>query len=278
MKMKDKNNNMVTRRVARFLPLYLFTFLPLLWSCSSDSDDHQSTDNSIHATFTKAAKPSWAIDWSSNAVAPDWQDPASTEFECSMDLLVNMEEQYLPYSTDNDMVAIFYGDECRGVSYRNVMADGGVTYLLHAKGSSEEIGQPMNLRFYCDQLHLITIPEWKPLFTPNNLTFDAHQLKLTLQNGNSKYPYRTYVIVKHTKELPFYLTKDDMWGAFIGDECVGIGKAYLYENFSWQFEVYCKDFTQLAELRYYSADKGGIYTFNTQIPLNGNFLIVEVDF
>ena len=279
MKMKVYYINKVITRVVRSLPFYLFTFLPLLCACSSDSDDHLADDSIFRATFAKAEKPSWTIDWSSNDKTPDWQDPASTSFECSMDLLVKLEEQYLPYSTDNDMMAIFYGDECRGVSYRNVMENGGVTYLLHAKGSSEEIGEPMTLYYYCDQLHLITSPLWRPFFTPNNLTFDAHQLTLTLQDGNAKYPYSTTVLIKSSKELPFVMTTNDEWGIFVGDECIGVGKpAYTQDSEGWQLVAYCRDFSKQAQLRYYSADKGGIYTFDKPFPLNGNFLIMNIQF
>ncbi len=53
--------------------------LTLLWGCSSDEDEKGGD-----LTFTESAKPTWRVDWFSTAAPPDWHDPASTAYECSM--------------------------------------------------------------------------------------------------------------------------------------------------------------------------------------------------
>ena len=192
--------------------------------------------------------------------------------------MVTLEDNFLKYSSDNDMLAVFLNNECRGVSYRNVMNDGGVTYLLHIKGSSEEVGKQMELRYYCDMLHYMSIPGWTPSFEPNNLMTSAYQLVLRPEDGSKKYPLRTTVLIEHSNELPFTIKQNDLLGIFNGDECLGVAELDIYDNSKWRIEAFSNDMTKPVQFRYYSADKGGVYTFPMSIPLNGNFVIVEVEF
>ena len=257
--------------------LFALCLLPFAFSaCSSDDNDDPLTNE--RPTFMAAERPDWEVDWSSDVARPDWQEPDPTKFECSMDLMVTLEDNFLKYSSDNDMLAVFLNDECRAVSYRNVMKDGGVTYLLHVKGSSEEVGKQMELRYYCDMLHYMSIPGWTPSFEPNNLMTSAYQLNLRPEDGSTKFPYHTTILIQHTNDLPFCITKDDQLGIFNGDECLGVADDGSYENNCWQIEVYSNDMTKPVQFRYYSADKGGVYTFPMSIPQNGNFVIVEVEF
>ena len=258
--------------------LFALCLLPFAF-CACSSDDNDDPQKDTRPTFTTVTqRPNWEVDWSSDASRPDWQEPDPTKFECSMDLMVTLEDNFLKYSSDNDMLAVFINDECRCLSYRNVMNDGRVTYLLHIKGSSEEVGEQMELRYYCEQLHYLSSPRWTPAFEPNNLMTSAYQLLLRPEDGSTKYPYHTTILIQHTNDLPFCITKDDQLGIFNGDECLGVADDDSYENNCWQIEVYSNDMTKPVQFRYYSADKGGVYTFPISIPLNGNFVIVEVKF
>lgn len=276
MMMKDNNIEMVIRRVARFLPLYLLTFLPLLWGCSSDSDNGNSSNDKV--IFTESASPTWAIDWSSDATFPNWQEPVSEDFECSMDLLVTLNDEYLPFSTDNDVMSVFIGGECRAISYRNVMNNGDVVYLLHIKGSSEEVYMNMELRFYCDKLHALNISQAIPPFIPNNLMEETYQLWLDPYDGSTKYPYYTQLAVMLPKQLPFTFSENDKMAVFVGDECRGIGSyaPELYDD--WRVNVYSKQPNETAQIRYYSADKGGVYTILKTITLNDDMQLVNIEF
>ena len=242
-------------------------FVLAAWGCSSggDADNGNNGGNTqsdivYTATFVSAPRPSWAIDWTSDATMPDWQEPTSEDFECSMDLLVTLGEDYLPYSTDDDVMAVFIGDECRALSYRNVMTNGNVAYLLHVRGNSEEVDHPMRLHFYCDQLHTMNITEAIPPFTPNNLMGEAYQSILDLGDESIKYPYSTEMAVVLPDKLPFTVSDGDMLAVFVGDECRGIGicDPELFEG--WRIVVYSKQPHETAQIRYYSAEKGGIYT------------------
>ena len=258
--------------------LFALCLLPFAF-CGCSSDDNDDPLKDTRPTFTTVTqRPNWEVDWSSDASRPDWQEPDPTKFECSMDLMVTLEDNFLKYSSDNDMLAIFLNGECRGVSYRNVMNDGGVTYLLHIKGSSEEVGEQMELRYYCEQLHYLSSPNWSPTFEPNNLMTSAYQLLLRPEDGNTKYPSRTSVFIEHPNELPFTMSPSDLLGVFCGDECYGVAELDIYDYSKWRIEAFSNDMTKPVQFRYYSADKGGVYTFPISIPLNGNFVIVEVEF
>lgn len=257
--------------------LFALCLLPFAFcACSSDDNDDPLTNE--RPTFMAAERPDWEVDWSSDVARPDWQEPDPTKFEYSMDLMVTLEDNFLKYSSDNDMLAVFINDECRGVSYRNVMKDGGVTYLLHVKGSSEEVGKQMELRYYCDMLHYMSIPGWTPSFEPNNLMTSAYQLVLRPEDGSKKYPLRTTVLIEHSNELPFIIKQNDLLGIFNGDECLGVAEPDPLNYATWQIEAFSNDKTEHVQFRYYSVDKGGVYIFPMSIPLNGNFIIVPVKF
>lgn len=245
-----------------------------VWGCSSDGDN----DGAPTSTFVKSPRPTWAIDWSSNVAMPDWQEPISEDFECSMDLLVTLSPEYRAYSTDNDVMAMFIGDECRALSYRNEMANGNVAYLLHVKGSSDEVDLPMELRFYCEQLHTMNVTNAVPPFTPNNLMGVAYQLELNIGDESTKYPYSTELNIKLPDELPFSVSDDDMLAVFVGNECRAIGgrNPELFEG--WRMVVFSKQANESAQIRYYSEEKGGIYTFLKTFTLNDRLQQVNIAF
>ena len=251
----------------------MMAVLTSLWACSSDDATPWKG-----STFVTSAKPTWAIDWTSNATTPNWQDPDATKFECSMDLLIDLEDEIVPLSTDGDMMAVFIDGECRGVSYRNVMSSGRINFLLHVKGSSEEDGTPMELRYYCDGVHHLTISEAISCFVPNNLMDKTYQLVLEMGNESTKYPTTTMMSLTMPKQLPFTPSDNDMLAVFVGDECRGIGSqnAELYEG--WRMMVYGVRVGESAQIRYYSAEQGRVYTLTKPYTLNGEIVVDELQF
>ena len=249
--------------------------LTIAWGCSSSDDDKHQWGGS---TFVASEKPTWAIDWSSDAVKPDWQEADPSKYDCSMHMLLRLVSELTPYSTDDDMMAIFIGDECRGVSYRNVLSDGRVTFLLHVKGTSSEAGQPMVLRYYCGGLHHMTVTTAIKSFVPNNLMDDIYQRDFDILHGSTKYPVITNVTVMLPKELPFTVSNDDMLAVFVGGECRGVGtqNPSLYDG--WRITVVGRTDGETAELRYYSAQKGGTYSILKTFQLMGNLQQENIEF
>jgi len=263
--------------------IMLAAALTMAWGCSSDDDTPTSTNSEEEqqwtgSTFAASEKPTWAIDWSSNATKPDWQEPAATKYECSMDMLVSLGQELAPYSTDNDVMAVFIGLECRGVSYRNLLQDGRVAFLLHVKGSSYEIALPMQLRYYCDSLHHLNVTTAISPFTPNNVMGKTYQSVFNIDRGSTKYPLSTTLAVMLPEQLPFVESSDDMLAVFVGGECRGIGYqgGDLYEG--WRVKVVSAQKDETAEIRYYSADKAGIYTILKTFTLSGSLQQENISF
>lgn len=271
-----KTNQIVNAKRAKCkLALILMAVLPILWGCSSDNDD----DNQ-GSFFTQpvSQRPTWQIDWSSDATEPDWQDPDATKYECSMNMLMELDEETARFSTDDDVMAVFIGGECRGVSYRNKMLNGAVAFLLHIKGSSEESGKEMKIRYYCASLHHMTIVDAVPSFTPNFLLNDTYSSVLSIGNHSQKYPVLTELTVMMPEKLPFTINADDMLAVFVGDECRGHG-VYNPEVFpGWKVSVYSVQKGEQAQVRYYSAEKNCIYPFSKTFKLNGDLQAENVTF
>ena len=225
----------------------LMAVLTLLWGCSSDEDEKGGD-----LTFTESANPTWRVDWFSIAAPPDWHDPASTAYECSMNLLVELDGDAERYSSNADLMSVFINGECRGVSYRNVLDNGEIAFLLHPSGRSEENGAPMELRYYCEKLKHLTISDAIPPFKSSNLIDDTYQLVFDFGYGSTKYPYFTELTIVLPEKLP----------------CTP----------HWKMTAYQVHPDETVQVRYYSAAKGGIYTITQPITLKGNLQQENIKF
>ena len=248
--------------------------LTLVWGCSSSDDDSNS-----QSTFTTSAKPLWAIDWTWNDPAPNWQEPPATQYECSMNILVELGIEFLPYSTDDDQMAIFIDGTCRSVSKPNVYPGASVVFLLHIKGTSQEAGHEMELHYYSAGAKQLFVDGDMPPFTPNNLMDESFQLIFTPEGKSSKFPLFTVLTVNLPETTPFDITSDDLMAIFVDDECRGLCWRDEYDLYSgWRGCIQRRQSEETATVRYYSADKGGIYTFTPPFKLNDNLQEINVKF
>ena len=106
-------------------------------------------------------------------------------------------------------------------------------------------------------------------FVPNNVD-DIFQSDFSIVSGSQKYPVATLLSVMMPQEMPFTATSGDMLAVFVGDECRGIGYqgGDLYEG--WRVTVYGPQVGETGQIRYYSAEKGGVYTILKTFTLSGN--------
>ena len=255
--------------------LLLMAVLMMMWGCSSDSDDNGQGN---HSSFVPSASPTWAMDWTADAAAPDWKEPDVTRFECSMTMLVSLQQSLAAYSTDRDVMAVFVDGDCRGVSYRNKLANGRVEYLLLVKGTSEETGHAMELRYYCDSLHHMNVLTALRPFEPSNLMDEKYHIHLGVENGSGKYPVSTQVTLMLPQTLPFTVNPNDKLAIFVGDECRGIGSLGGDAYDGWRVMVYSRQAGETAQVRYYSAAKGGTYTILKTFSLSGSLQQEDVSF
>jgi len=254
-----------------------------LWSCSSDDDEASAPapgpePQTSHSTFVSAGMPNWFVDWTYTDPMPDWQEPLSYDYECSMYLLVTLTDELRYFSTDQDRMAFFINGTCRSVSERNLYAGDEVVFLVHVKGSSEEADAPMEIRYYSGGAQQLFISNAAPPFTPNNILDQAFVTGLNAAGHGAKYPYSTDLTVILPDELPFTISADDKMAIFVGDECRGVCE-YAPEYYpGWKGTVYQRQTDEQAQVRYYSAEKGGIYIFSEPFTPNGTMQRLEVTF
>ena len=129
----------------------LLAVLTMLWGCSSDSDDGDKLEGS---SFAPVEKPSWTIDMMANDPVPTWQAPDPSKYESSMFIMVCLEEQLARYASDDDMMTVLIGDECRAKPAPLHKSDSGKCYfVLKIDGNSTERDVSLSLCYYAAKIH-----------------------------------------------------------------------------------------------------------------------------
>lgn len=155
------------------------------------------------------------------------------------------------YTSNQDIVAAFVGDECRGVFSHRLSANGKMVYRIPAKTNSNE---KISFRYYNSKLDYIfttasnisvssaefgsaTIPEVLPLITDG-----CHPLKMN-------------AVLEMQHELIRNVSQNDLLAAFVNDECRGVGR-FVEKNGKRMFEVAINGSLGLNEkviIRYYNS-------------------------
>lgn len=243
--------------------IMMIAVLTVAWGCSSD-DEENNKEKWTNSIYVPCDEPTWAVDWTAADSKPSWQNPDATLYDSNMFCLVKLDEELEKYSSENDIMAMFMGGKCRGVSARNPLSDGNVAFLLHVKGKGSESGEPLELRYYCDKLHHTNILPNITTYAPNNIITKL----LSIKDGSSKYPVSTTLTVVIPKELPFTVNDNDKVAVFVGEECRGVGQREADIKDRWQISVFGKA-GETAQIRYYSAEKKGAYTLLKTVELKG---------
>lgn len=263
--------------------------LTMAWGCSSSGDDTEANGGSGNDSGTPAftstivhttEAPDWKIDLNMNDEAPTWTPPDASDFESSMTLLVSLPEPLLPYSTDDDQMAVFVGDECRAVSVRNKVSMGpfeDVYFVLNVRGTaSKEIHELLSLRYYSGGAHHLFSLSNGAAYGPfvNEFIKTDGEYVPELLAGNHKYPVKSLAYVVIPSNMPFtdVLPKQDWIGAFINGECRGLcrpGKEMLIMSENMGADV---------ELRYYSSQSNSIYIMKDKVRLRSTSMIMDFMF
>ena len=125
----------------------------ILGACSSD--DEPSYEG--YTVTTVSQPPSWQIDWHGNEARPEWKDPSIQNYENWSIIKVQIEEELRPYTSSDDLMALFVADECRGVQGPALILGSEetntTTYLLKAWGNESDGDQlRVTLKYYNAQL------------------------------------------------------------------------------------------------------------------------------
>ena len=218
----------------------LLAVLTMLWGCSSDSDDGDKLEGS---SFVSAEKPSWTIDMMANDPVPTWQAPDPSKYESSMFIMVCLEEQLARYASDDDMMTVLIGDECRAKPAPLHKSDSGKCYfVLKIDGNSTERDVSFSLCYYAAKIHHLFKLSATQTFVPNITYGIVKDFVPQLIKGSSRYPVQGDLTVKLPDTAPFTPSDDDFVAVFVGDDCT-------------------------PHVRYYSAQKGGVYTFKQSLTI-----------
>ena len=255
--------------------LTLTLTLTLTTGCSSDDDEQPEVvvptpepepEPAPNYTFTAISGwPEWTVDWIWHDSAPDWQNPDPTRFECRMYVVMKLNEGFKPYSTDRDRMAVFLDDDCRGVGIRNVTNNGEIYFPIIVSGESEPNEERTILKYYSDSLkHVFTFPGFE-YFVPDRTIGTDWDYDTGFPGLNSKYKTNSAKFVL-PDSVPFKPSAYDRVGAFVGDECRGMGSV---GDITQVFTLIDKEET--VSFRYYSINEQGYYTLPQTVVMNGDY-------
>jgi len=248
--------------------------LPLMWCCTKASDEAQTPPPDVPkdtaqvdggtASFTQSPAPHWMVDMQDRQPQPQYTAPDPSAYEHVMYVMVRLQEELVPFSTDDDVMAVFVGDECRALSTR----DGNqqkVFFILNVHGNTTDRSEDFRLYYYSGglkQLFILNAPE-NTFFNERTVGIES-DFSPSFTWGSTKFPVRIPVTVKvpETDASSHPLADDDCVAVFVGDECRGVGKmGELFIVFGYEAD-------EQAQLRYYSRLKGGFYTMAKTLTLS----------
>lgn len=239
----------------------LLAVLTMLWGCSSDSDDGNKLEDS---SFAPTEKPSWTIDMMASDPVPTWQapDPSKYESENSMIIMVRLEEQLARYASDDDMMTVFIGDECRAKPAPLQKDYSGKCYfVLKIDGNSTDRDVSFSLCYYAAKIHHLFKLSTTQTFVPNITYGIDKDFVPQLIKGSSRYPVQGDLTVKLPDTAPFTPSDDDFVAVLVGDDCRGVGTV------GQPFTVFLTSTGETPHVRYYSAQKGGVYTLKQSLTI-----------
>lgn len=241
--------------------------LTLAWGCSSDDDDEKKDNEPVYANSTFMSYdqiPLWEVDQSADQQRPQWTSPDPSRFENKMIVLVRLQNELVPYSTDDDMMAVLVDNECRALSIRSGN-DEKVFFVLNVHGNADDVSEKFQLCYYSGGLKQLFV-----LNAPKNTYLNERTVGIDsdfspdFTDGSSKYPVKTMLTV-----YPGLLnnrpvsSEHDLVGVFVNGECRGIGLP------GQAFTAFAYNKDEQAELRYFSWLVQGIFTTNKKITLTG---------
>ncbi len=255
--------------------MFMAAVLTMSWGCASNDDDDNKGNGGLTgtSTFQASQQPQWQVDMSDSQERPQWAAPDPSKYENKMIVMLRLQDELVPFSTDDDLMAVLAGDECRALSDRGGNAQ-KVYFVINVHGNSSESGDNFRLCYYSGGLKQLFV-----LDTPQNTFFNERNVGIDndfsppLLDGATKYAVKTKVTVSFplTNGDPI-LTENDQLAVFVDGECRGVGKA------GQPFTVFTNSAGERGELRYYSQKRGGIFIAAKRLTLTGEPQSVTFEF
>lgn len=252
--------------------MMLIAALTIAWGCSSDSSDGD-TYNLNYSVTTTTARPNWAIDWYNNEPAPNWEEPNQNLFEHSMYIILTLPENLVPFSTDDDLMAVFINNECRSVATASPLEDRSKVYFVNTvRGNDTDKEVYFTLKYYSGGLRHTFVIDGTDQYVPDLILGLDKDIVPNIMAGSTKYPCQMMIDPVLSEKLPFTPSPDDLIAVFVGNECRGVARAQE----STSMVIYGRHDGEEGTLRYYSAEQKGIYTFNEKLTIQALSQPIEV--
>ncbi|MBR1484477.1 MAG: dockerin type I repeat-containing protein [Prevotella sp.] len=222
---------------------------------------------SAYTVTTGAEAPQWQIDWSYDQERPDWQEPASENYENWTVVLVEIEDALKPYTSESDLMAVFVGDEVRGLASPAVVVGDtdtdATTFLLKVWGNesgSETVS--VTLKYYNSQLnHIFTLTGDYSMDEEVGIDEDFIPHFIF---GSAKYPEVTTIdVADMLASEGITPAKGDVVAAFVGDECRGVSTWPMDTD---ELTVFLREAGEDVVLKYYDAANNRIVTIDDGEP------------
>ena len=222
-----------------------------------------------------AVAPVWTIDWTYNQERPDWQEPQAGRFENFSVMLVQIEDALWPYTSDDDMMALFVGNELRGVSGPAITLGGGgdgerPSFLLKAYGNEND-GQHIDvtLMYYCSRLKQIFARSANIVYSMDVVVGIDEDFIPQFTLGSTKYPIVTaFDAAPLLDEARITPADGDRIAAFVDGECRGTrqltidnGELTIGSGESTTINIYSRNVGESVTINYFQAATSLIYTF-----------------
>ena len=136
--------------------LFLLTALALVATGCSSGDGQEPT-----TPPTPPTPPETVVIEAGTDARPNWVAPNGDHYEQNMNVYLTLQDELLPYISENDMICAKIDGDVRGVAVpRQDAGDWLISLIVFSNGAAS-----IQLSYYCDQLHRIFTTEWT--------TFDA---------------------------------------------------------------------------------------------------------
>ena len=231
-------------------------------------------------TVTHVAEaPQWQIDWSYNEPRPDWQEPSASSYMNFSVILVTLEEELQPYASNDDLLALFVGDELRGMSGPALDMSTGETDNKHflVKAYGDESGGDMidvTLKYYNAQLRQVFSRSTTMTYDPDEVLGIEEDFIPNFTLGSAKYPVvKTIDVADILASAGITPADGDIAAAFVGDECRGVSplpSAAVPDGSPSGITLFLREADETVILKYYDAAGSRVFTFDGSVTGDAN--------
>ena len=242
-----------------------------------------SLEASAYQVTHVAEAPQWRVDWSYNQERPDWQEPDASDYVNFSVMLVTIEEALQPYVSEDDLLALYVGDELRGLATPALDMTAGTTdptrFLLKAYGNESD-GERIDatLKYYNAQLRQVFTRSATMVYDIDVVLGIDEPFSPSFTLGSAKYPVVTTLdVAAILASAGITPADDDIAAAFVGDECRGVADLspatddddYATDDTS-TLTVFLLEDDENVIVKYYDAAGSRIITFGGSVKGDAN--------